>query len=116
MGKRLKLELELEKPEVKILKKEDGAYIRFTPLPPYPLRVEDRGEHLMLHIDEKENKVVGFTILHLSAFLEEIKMKRHYQKRAKEMVSKTVANISSQLPYLPYYILSDLSLSVTLNK
>jgi len=115
MAKEIKLKLELKKPEIKILKKEDGAYIRVAPLPSYPLKVTECGQHLMVHIDDKKNKIIGFTILHLSAFLKELDERRYLKNRAEEEVHKTVANIKSSLPYyLPYYLFSHFSSSLNI--
>jgi len=117
VAKEMKLKLELKKPEIKILKEENVAYVRVAPLPPYPLKVTECGDHLMVHIDDKKNKVVGFTILHLSTFLKELEEKQHLKERAEEEVHRTVANIRALLPYyLPYYIFSHLSFSVNIRR
>ena len=68
-----------------------------APLPPYPLKVTEYGDHLMIHIDDKKNKVIGFTILHLSAFLKELEEKQHLKERAKGLPKNKFDYLESQI-------------------
>ena len=109
MIKNLEIKMGFEKPEVKILQRENVAYIKFASFPSYPLQHKFIGEYLIVHIDKKKKEILGFTITDLSSYIEE---KQYLKEKAKENVSKTLQNTKRFAEVLPLQVISQLHIRI----
>jgi len=111
ISKDLKIKFTSEKPEVKILKREDVAYIKLASFPSYPLKHKFLNENIIAYIDKEKREILGFTIINLTAFIKQLEKKKYLKERAKESVHDII-NAKNFPAILPLHIISQLHIRI----